>query len=96
MAVEGREFNIEEYEPPGWPEDFPQRLERLLEMADLTRGDLARFLGVTERTVQKWLTGGGRPKGGSYYGIVQLSRAVPGGFELMLYGKAGADGEAKK
>ncbi len=49
MAVEGREFNIEEYEPPGWPEDFPQRLERLLEMADLTRRDLARFLGVTER-----------------------------------------------
>ncbi len=65
-------------------------------MTDLSRRDLARFLGVTERTVQKWLAGGGRPKGGSYYGILQLSRSVPGGFKLMLYGKAGADGEAKE
>ncbi len=46
--------------------------------------------------MQKWLTGGGKPKGGSYYAIMQLSRAVPGGFELMLYGKAGADGEAEE
>ena len=96
MAGEGRGFNIEEYEPPDWPEDFPQRLECLLEMVDLTRRDLARFLGVTERTVQRWLAGGGRPKGGSYYAIMQLSRSVPGGFELMLYGKAGADGEEKE
>ncbi len=61
----------------------------------MTRGDLARFLGVTERTVQKWLAGGGRPKGGSFYGIVQISRAVPGGFELMIYGTglSDADGE---
>ncbi len=88
MAVEGRDFNVEEYEPSGWPEDFPQRLESLLGMADLTRGDLARHLGVTERTVQRWLVGGGRPKGGSYYAIMQLSRSVPGGFELMLYGEA--------
>ena len=86
MAVEAREGSIEEFRPPPWPEDFPQRLERLLEMADVSRGDLARFLGVTEGTVQRWLRGGGRPKGGSYYGIVQLSRSVPGGFELMIYG----------
>ena len=86
MAVEGREGSIEDYRPPRWPEDFPQRLERLLEMTDLSRQDLARGLGVTERTVQTWLRGGARPKGGSFYGIVQLSRSVPGGFELMIYG----------
>ena len=86
MAVEGREGSIEDFRPPSWPEDFPQRLERLLEMTDLSRQDLARGLGVTERTVQRWLRGGGRPKGGSYYGILQLSRTVPGGFELMIYG----------
>ncbi len=86
MAVEGREGSIEDFSPPGWPEDFPQRLERLLEMTGVSRQDLARLLGVTERTVQRWLSGGGRPKGGSYYGIVQLSRSVPGGFELMIYG----------
>lgn len=86
MTVEGREGSIEDFRPTGWPEDFPQRLERLLELADLSRQDLARFLGVTERTVQTWLRGGARPKGGSYYGIVQLSRSVPGGFQLMIYG----------
>ena len=96
MAVEGREGSAEEQGRAIWPEDFGERLQRLMEMAGLSRRDLARFLGVTERTVQKWLAGGGRPKGGNYYGIMQLSRAVPGGFELMLYGEAGADGEAKE
>ena len=96
MAVEGRAGDLENWRPPPWPEDFPQRLERLLEMTDMSRRDLAKFLGVTERTVQKWLVGGGRPKGGSFYGIVQISRAVPGGFELMLYGKGLSDGEAEE
>ena len=86
MTVEGREGGIEDFRLPGWPEDFPQRLERLLELANLSRQDLARLLGVTERTVQTWLSGRARPKGGSYYGIVQLSRSVPGGFQLMIYG----------
>ena len=61
MAVEGREFNIEEYQPPGWPEDFGQRLERLMKMAELSRQDLAELFGVTELTVQKWLMGGKPP-----------------------------------
>ena len=96
MAIEGRAGDIENWRPPSWPEDFPQRLERLLEMADVTHRDLARALGVTERTVQKWLAGGGRPKGGSYYGILQLSRTVPGGFELMLYGKGVSDANGEE
>ena len=86
MADEGRAVDLENWRPPPWPEDFPQRLERLLEMTDMSRRDLAKFLRVTERTVQRWLAGGGRPKGGSYYTILQLSRSVPGGFDLMLYG----------
>ena len=93
MADEGRAVDLENWEPPPWPEDFPQRLERLLEMVELTRGDLAKFLGVTERTVQRWLAGGGRPKGGSYYTIIQISRSVPGGLDLMLYGKGLSEGE---
>ncbi len=95
MAVEGREGSIEDSRPPGWPEDFPQRLERLLDMVDMSRQDLARFLGVTERTVQRWLSGGGRPKGGNYYAIVQLSRTVPGGFDLMIFG-CGLEDEAEE
>ncbi len=87
MTVEGHEGSLKDFRSPGWPEDFPQRLKRLLEMAGLSRQDLARLLGVKEGTVQTWLRGGARPKGGSYYGIVQLSRSVPGGFELMIYGR---------
>lgn len=96
MAMEGRAVDLENWQPPSWPEDFPQRLERLLEMADITRRDLARFLGVTERTVQKWLAGGGRPKGGSFYTIIQISRGVPGGLELMLYGKGLSDASGEE
>ena len=91
MAVEGREEGAEEYRPPPWPEDFGERLERLMAMAGLSRQDLARLFGVTERTVQKWL-GGGKPSGGSYWGIMTLARRIPGGFELMLYGDAGPVG----
>ena len=91
MAVEGREGRIEEYRPPAWPEDFGQRLERLMKMAELSRQDLAELFGVTERTVQKWLSGG-KPSGGNYWGIMKLARGIPGGFELMLHGDTGSNG----
>ena len=66
-----------------------------MKMAELSRRDLAELFGVMERTVQKWLRGG-VPSGGSYWGIMQLARGVPGGFELMLYGDAGSEGEAER
>ncbi len=92
MAVEGREGSAEKGRGgPPFPEDFGERLKRLMAMADLSRQDLARLFGVTERTVQKWLNGG-TPSGGSYWGIMTLARGIPGGFDLMLYGDAGLDG----
>lgn len=63
MAVEGRAVDLENWRPPPWPEDFPQRLERLLEMTDMSRRDLAKFLRVTERTVQSGSREGGGPRG---------------------------------
>ena len=95
MAVEGREGSTRKQRRPPFPEDFGERLERLMKMAELSRRDLAELFGVTERTVQKWLRGG-VPSGGSYWGIMQLARGVPGGFELMLYGDAGSEGEGER
>ena len=58
MAVEGREGSTRKQRRPPFPEDFGERLERLMKMAELSRRDLAELFGVTERTVQKWLRGG--------------------------------------
>ena len=92
MAVEGREGSLEERRRPLWPDDFGERLERLLKMADLSRRDLAERLGVTEGTVQKWLKGG-EPKGFNFLGIMEVARAVPGGLNLMLYGDPESEGD---
>ena len=39
MAVEGREGSAEEQSRALWPEDFGERLQRLMEMARLSRRD---------------------------------------------------------
>ena len=94
MAVEESEGSAEEHGCALWPEDFGERLQRLIEMADLPRRDLADLLGVRESTVQKWLKGG-EPTGGNYWGLMQVAIRVPGGFPLLLYGdpcaKVGAE-----
>ena len=92
MAVEGHKGSIRERL---WPDDFGERLERLMEMAGLSRQELAQGLGVTERTVEKWLKGG-MPTGANYWGIAELARRVPGGMDLILFGQAGPEGEAKE
>ena len=43
-----------------FPKDFPQRLERFMEAADLPPSDLARHIGVSPNTVKRW-TAGVRP-----------------------------------
>ena len=67
MTVENRN-RIEDYRPPPFPDDFGERLEGLKKLTGLSWGAFADLLGVTERTVQKWL-GGGKPSGGSYWGM---------------------------
>ena len=91
MAVEGREGSEEEHGCALWPEDFGDRLERFMGMAGLSRGDLAERLGVTEGTVEKWLKGV-EPTGGNVWAMFQLSRGVPGGFELLLHGHTHDEG----
>ncbi len=85
MAVEGHEGSTRKRRRPPFPEDFGERLERLLKMAELSPRELAEFLGVTEPTVWRCLRGG-EPKGFNYLAIVSLARGVPGGLNLMLHG----------
>ena len=91
MAVEGREGMAEEHGCALWPGDFRERLERFMEMAGLSRRDLAERLGVTEDTVGRWLRGA-EPTGGNVWAMFQLSRGVPGGFEVLLHGHAHDEG----
>ena len=94
MAVEGREGSGEERGRSLWPEDFGERLERFMEMAGLSRRELAERLGVTEGAVGDWLEGA-EPTGGNVYAMLQLSRGVPGGFEMLLHGHAHDEGDAE-
>ncbi len=50
---------------------------------------------MTGRTVQKWLRGG-CPREPTFWGIMELARGVPGGYELMLCGEDGSDGESQE
>ena len=43
------------------PEDFPERLRRLLDESGLPRTEVARRLGVTPYTIWRWVEGGVRP-----------------------------------
>ena len=91
MAVEGREGSTRKQRGTPFPEDFGERLARLLKMAELSPQELAELVGVTEPTVRRWLRGG-VPKGFNYMGIMQLAWGVPGGFNLMLYGDPESEG----
>ena len=95
MNAEEREGRSGSTRDQLWPDDFGERLERLMEMTDLSRKDLARLFGVTERTVRRWLDGG-MPTGSNFWGIVELSRRVPGGFELIIFGKTDPEGESEE
>lgn len=44
-------------EPPRFPPDFPERLERLRAGAGLSRRALARALRVDARTLRRWRNG---------------------------------------
>ena len=76
--------------PPPFPEDFGERLEGLKELSGLSWGAFAERLSVTQRGLAKWRNGG-PPSGAYFWAILELAREVPGGFELMLDGDAGAE-----
>ena len=66
-----------------FPEDYGQRLERLLEIADLSWQQFADLLGVEFDRVMEWREGA-IPTGGAVWHIMRLAWSVPGGIEVML------------
>lgn len=74
--------------PEPFPEDFGVRLNRLIELAGLSREEFAGRLGVGSARVTEWLDGA-VPTGGEVWHIMRLAWSVPGGIAVMLPEDAG-------
>ena len=84
---------IDDSYPELFPKDYPERLERLVELAGLTWEEFAERLGVPDDRVTAWREGT-IPTGGEVWHIMRLAFSVPGGMEVMLPEVAGgAEGE---
>ena len=73
----------EGYYPELFPEDFGERLERLIEFVGLSSEEFAERLGVEHDRVLAW-RGGTIPTGGEVWHIMRLALSVPGGINVML------------
>ena len=74
---------IDDSYPELFPDDFGERLERLRELAGLSREEFAQRLGVEKDRVPEWREGT-IPTGGEVWHIMRLALSIPGGFEVML------------
>ena len=74
---------IEGSYPELFPEDFGERLEKLVEFAGLSWEEFADRLGVENDRVTEWCAGT-IPTGGEVWYFMQLALSVPGRFEVML------------
>ena len=74
---------IEDFRPAPRPEDFPQRLERLAQLAGLSWEEFAERLGIEDDCVTEWRNGT-IPTGGEVWLIVRLALSVTGGFKVMV------------
>ena len=77
----------EDYYAESFPEDFGERLERLIELAGLSWEEFAERLRIDVDRVMEWREGA-VPTGGEVWYIMRLAWSVPGGFEVMLPGSA--------
>ena len=73
----------EDFHPEPFPEDFGERLERLIEFAGISSEEFAERLGIDVDRVMEWREGA-VPTGGEVWHIMRLAWSVPGGFEVML------------
>ena len=76
--------------PELFPDDYGQRLERLLELAGLSWEEFADLLGVELDLVMEWREGA-IPSGWQVWAIMRLAWSVPGGIEVMLPEAAGGE-----
>ena len=79
----GHGKRIEDFRPAPWPEDLPQRLERLTELTGLSWEEFAERLGIKDDRVTEWRTGT-IPTGGEVWHIMRLALSVPSGFKVMV------------
>ena len=72
--------------PPGValvPEEFPERLVALKELAGLPWEGMSSALGVDPRQLWRWRNGR-EPNGGAVLALVRLALHVPGGLAALL------------
>ena len=66
------------------PEDFPERLERLRVLADLTWSGFARIIGVDYRQMYKWRKHGVEPSGAAMDRLYKFAAQLDGGLAILL------------
>ena len=66
-----------------FPEDFPERLERLKELSGLSWKGLAERVGVTTSRVKGWRRGS-VPRGFALLELIRFSLRVEGGFDALF------------
>ena len=81
--------------PEPFPQDFGERLDRLVELAGLSWEEFARRLGVQPDRVMAWREGEA-PTGGEVWHVMRLAFSVPGGMDVMLPQNVGGDGEEER
>ena len=59
--------------PQAFPEDFPQRLERLKEESGLTWAEIARRIGTYPHTIWRWRNLGVQPSGEHMMALLELA-----------------------
>ena len=71
------------YLEPSFPEDFGERLERLIELAGLSREEFAQRLGIDYERVAEWFEGA-ELTGGEVWHVARLAWSIPGGLEIIV------------
>ena len=74
--------------PELFPEDFGERLERLIGLAGLSREEFAERLGIEYDRVVEWFNGA-ILTGGEVWHVARLAWSVPGGLEVIIPGAGG-------
>ena len=78
----GRQQRVYRIEPPRFPEDFPQRLERFKEASGMSWRELARRLRIDIRLVGRWRQGT-RPDAANLVALFSLAAGL-GLLHLLL------------
>ena len=71
------------YPEPSFPEDFDERLERLIELAGLSREEFAERLSIDYDRVAEWFEGA-ELTGGEVWHVARLAWSIPGGLEIIV------------